>query len=52
MRCFVTAMESLDYHDPLLDNRVSYSADDHRSSDAAMLSPVEDGGWKEVARLT
>ncbi len=48
---FVAAMENLDYHDPLLDNRVRYSADDHQGSDATIVSVIEDGGWKEVARL-
>ena len=48
---FVDAMESLDYQDGLIDNRVSYSADDHVGADATILSVVEGGRWKEVARL-
>ena len=48
---FVKAMESLDYYDPLLDNHVRYSAEDHQGSDATILSVIEDGTWKEVARL-
>ena len=48
---FVTAMEGLDYHDPLLDNRVGQSADDHVGAEATILSVVEGGRWKELARL-
>ena len=48
---FLDAMESLDYHDGLTDNRVSYSADDHVGAEATILSVVEGGRWKEVARL-
>ena len=48
---FVDAMESLDYHDGLTDNRVHCSADDHVGADATILSVVEGGRWKEVARL-
>ncbi len=47
----VAAIESLDYHDPLTDNHVSYSADDHAGADTTILSVIEDGGRKEVARL-
>ena len=48
---FLDAMESLDYYDGLTDNRVSYSAGDHVGADATILSVVEGGRWKEVARL-
>ena len=48
---FLKAMESLDYYDPYLDAQVSYSADDHQGADSIVLSVVEKGGWKEVARL-
>ena len=48
---FLKAMESLDYYDPLTDNHVNYSAGDHQGSDATILSVIEGGGWKEVARL-
>ena len=47
----VAAMESLDYDDPLMGNHVSYSADDHAGADATILSVIEGGNWKEVARL-
>ena len=48
---FLNAMESLDYYDPLSDNHVNYSADDHQGSDRTILSVVEGGNWKVVARL-
>ena len=48
---FVNAMENLDYYDPLTDNQFSYSAGDHKGADATILSVIEDGRWKEVARL-
>ena len=48
---FLNAMESLDYYDPLSDNHVNYSADDHQGSDKTILSVVEEGAWKVVARL-
>ena len=48
---FVKAMESLDYYNPLTDNQISYSADDHKGADSTILSVIEGGRWKEVARL-
>ena len=51
MDSLVNAMESLAYYDPLTDNPVSYSAGDHKGADATILSVIEDGRWKEVARL-
>ncbi|MYD93789.1 MAG: ABC transporter substrate-binding protein [Chloroflexi bacterium] len=48
---FLAAMESLDYYDPIVDNHVSYSADDHQGSDEVILSVIEGGKWKEIARL-
>ena len=47
----LAAIESLDYYDPLMDNRVTYSADDHQGTDVTILSVIEGGNWKEVARL-
>ena len=44
------AIESLDYYDPLSDNHVNYSAADHQGSDRTILSMVEGGSWKVVAR--
>ena len=48
---FVEALESLDYYDPMSDNHVNFSADDHQGSDKTILSVVEGAGWKVVARL-
>ena len=48
---FLAAMESLDYHDPLMDVHVDYSADDHQGADEIVLSVIEGGGWKELARI-
>ena len=48
---FVEAMESLNYYDPILDNRISYSAADHQGADEIVFSVVEDGNWKEIARF-
>ena len=48
---FLEAMENLDYYDPLSDNHVNYSADDHQGSDKTILSVVEGASWKVVARL-
>ena len=48
---FLKAMESLDYYDPYLDAQVSYSADDHQGADSIVLSVVEGGRWKELARF-
>lgn len=48
---FLAAVESLDYYDPLMDNHVTYGPDDHQGADVTILSVIEDGNWKEVARL-
>ncbi len=48
---FLKAMESQNYYDPILDNRVSYSAADHRGADEIVFSVVEGGSWKELARF-
>ena len=48
---FLAAIESLDYYDPILDNHVDYSANDHQGSDEVLLSVIEGGQWKELARL-
>ena len=47
----VAAIESLDYYDPLMDNQVNYSPDDHAGADTTILSVIEGGNWKEVTRL-
>ena len=48
---FLAAMESLDYYDPLMGVHVDYSADDHQGVDEIVLSVIEGGAWKELARL-
>ena len=48
---FVGAMESLQYYDPILDNEVDYSAHDHQGANSIVLSVIEDGQWKELARF-
>ncbi len=47
---FIAAMESLDYYDPLTDATQSYGADDHQGADEVVISVVEDGQWKVLAR--
>ena len=42
----LAAIESLDYYDPLMDNQVTYSADDHQGTDVTILSVIEGGNWK------
>ena len=48
---FLKAMESLSYYDPYLDGQVSYSPDDHQGADTIVLSVVEKGRWRELARF-
>jgi len=43
-------MESLNYRDEISDSHVSYSASDHQGADDIVVSIVENGAWKEVAR--
>ena len=47
---FQKAMESLNYRDEISDSHVSYSASDHQGADDIVVSIVENGAWKEVAR--
>lgn len=48
---FQTAMESLDYKDIISDNHVDYSATDHQGADEIVISVIQDGNWKELARV-
>ena len=43
-------MESLNYKDEISDTTVSFSATDHQGSDEIVISVIENGNWKEVAR--
>ncbi len=45
---FITAMESLDYIDPITGVRTNYSAEDHQGGDAVIISHIEDGNWVVV----
>jgi branched-chain amino acid transport system substrate-binding protein len=47
---FKAAMESLKYHDEIADTDVSFSPDDHQGADAIIISVIENGNWKELAR--
>ena len=48
---FLNVMGSLDYYDPVSDNHVNHSANDQQGSDRIIMSMVEGGSWKVVARL-
>ena len=47
---FKAGMESLDYEDVVSGNRVDYSAEDHQGADEVVISVIQDGNWKELAR--
>ncbi|MEM7523998.1 MAG: ABC transporter substrate-binding protein, partial [Pseudomonadota bacterium] len=47
---FQKGMESLNYEDVISGNTVDYSADDHQGADEIIISVIEDGNWKEIAR--
>ncbi len=49
---FREGMESLDFEDPISGGiRVSYGPDDHQGASTIVLSKIEDGMWREVARI-
>ncbi len=47
---FQKGMESLNYDDVISGNTVDYSADEHQGADEIIISVIEDGNWKEIAR--
>ncbi|MEE9314605.1 MAG: ABC transporter substrate-binding protein [Rhizobiaceae bacterium] len=47
---FQKGMESLNYRDEIADNQVDYSATDHQGADEVVISVIEGGAWKELAR--
>jgi branched-chain amino acid transport system substrate-binding protein len=47
---FQKGMESLNYDDVISGNTVDYSADDHQGADEVIISVIENGDWKEIAR--
>ena len=48
---FQKAMESLDYKDEISDNHLDYSATDHQGADEVVISVIEGGAWKVLARV-
>ncbi len=47
---FIAAMESLNFEDELTGSNVTYGPDDHQGVDDVVISVVEGGGWKTIAR--
>jgi len=47
---FQKGMESLSFYDPVMDVEVKYGPDDHKGGDLIVISQVQDGMWREVAR--
>jgi branched-chain amino acid transport system substrate-binding protein len=47
---FQAGMESLNYEDPIANNTVDFSAEDHQGADEIVISKIEGGNWMEVAR--
>ena len=48
---FGKAMETLKFSDSIMDVDVSYGPGDHQGADLIVISQIQDGMWKEVARL-
>ena len=48
---FKTAMEGLQFTDPIGDVEVKYGPEDHQGADLIVISKIEGGMWKEVARV-
>jgi len=48
---FKKGMEGLSFHDPILDVDVKYGPDDHQGGGLIVLSQIQGGVWKEVARV-
>lgn len=47
---FQAGMESLEYEDIVSNAAVKYGPDDHQGADAIIISQVQGGSWKEIAR--
>src|SRR5690606_16494786 len=47
---FRRAMETLRYHNAIAGIDIAYGAEDHRGGDAVVISVVENGAFREVAR--
>ncbi len=48
---FRAAAESLSFEDEIAGVKVDYSPADHQGGDAIIISKIEGGGWKEIARI-
>lgn len=48
---FQKGMESLSYHDPIMDIDVKLGPNDHQGADLVVISQIKDGMWREVGRL-
>lgn len=49
---FQTAMESLQFYDPINDVEIQYGSGDHQGGGMIVISRVEGGKWVEVGRIT
>lgn len=47
---FQQGMESLDFHDPVMDIQIKYGPGDHQGADEVIISQIQDGVWREVGR--
>ncbi|MFT7595765.1 MAG: branched-chain amino acid transport system substrate-binding protein [Paracoccaceae bacterium] len=47
---FQKGMESLNYEDVISGNTVDYSPEEHQGADEIIISVIENGNWKEIAR--
>lgn len=47
---FRSAMENLEYYDPLLDTQMKYTPDNHQGANDVIISIVEAGNWKLLER--
>jgi branched-chain amino acid transport system substrate-binding protein len=45
---FIAAMETLDYYDDLVGNKMDYGPDDHQGADSIYVQIVESGAWKKL----
>lgn len=52
LESFLAAMESLEYDDPIMGNRIRFSADEHVGAKEIYISRVEGGQWKVVGTAT
>ena len=45
---FIAAMETLNYQDDLVGNKMDFGPDDHQGANSVYVSVVEGGNWKKV----